>query len=49
MDALHVAAAALAEAEVLYTLERKDKPIHRTSLVQIVCVEPEANTPASCN
>ena len=41
MDALHVAAAYLAEAEVLYTLERTDKPIHRTSLVRVVSVEPE--------
>lgn len=36
MDAMHVAAAYLAEAEVLYTLERAEKPIHRTSLVRVV-------------
>jgi hypothetical protein len=41
MDALHVAAAYLAEAEVLYTLERNEKPIHRTSLVRVVSVEPK--------
>jgi len=40
MDALHVATAYLAEAEVLYTLERPEKPIHRTSLVRVVYVEP---------
>ena len=38
MDALHVAAAHLAEADVLYTLERPDKPIYRTSLVQVVSI-----------
>ena len=41
MDALHVATAYLAEAEVLYTLEHKDKPIYRTSLVRVVWVEPQ--------
>lgn len=41
MDALHVATAYLAEAEVLYTLEGAGKPIHRTSLVPVVLVEPE--------
>jgi predicted nucleic acid-binding protein len=41
MDALHVAAAYLGEAEVLYTLERRDKPIYRTTLVRVVSVEPE--------
>ena len=38
LDALHVAAAYLAEAEVLYTLERAEKPIYRTSLVRVVAV-----------
>jgi predicted nucleic acid-binding protein len=41
MDALHVGAAYLAEAEVLYTLERPEKPIHRTSLVRVVSIESE--------
>jgi len=36
MDALHVSAAYLAEADVLYTLEHSQKPIHRTSLVRVV-------------
>lgn len=36
MDALHVAAAFLGEAEVLYTLEGKRKPMHQTSLVRVV-------------
>ena len=40
IDALHVAAAFLAEADVLYTLERTEKPIHRTPLVRIVSIEP---------
>ena len=40
MDALHVAAASMARAEVLYTLERK-KPFHRTTLVRVVRIEPE--------
>ena len=41
MDALHVATAYLGEAEVLYTLERSEKPIHRTSLVRVVSIVPE--------
>jgi hypothetical protein len=41
MDALHVATAHLAEAEVLYTLERSRKPICRTSLVRVVSLAPE--------
>jgi predicted nucleic acid-binding protein len=44
MDALHVAAAYLGEAEVLYTLERKEKPIFQTTLVRVVRVEPEETT-----
>lgn len=40
MDALHIAAAHIGEAEVLYTLERSVKPIYRTSLVRVVSVEP---------
>lgn len=36
MDALHIAAAFLGEAEVLYTLEGPNKPIHQTSLVRVV-------------
>lgn len=39
MDALHVAAAHLAEANVLVTIEGREKPIYRTSLVQVVCLE----------
>jgi hypothetical protein len=41
MDALHMATAHLAEAEVLYTLERSGKPIHRTSLVRVVSISEE--------
>jgi predicted nucleic acid-binding protein len=40
MDALQVAAAYLAEADVLYTLEHSQKPIHRTSLVRVVFLTP---------
>jgi len=38
MDALHVAAAHLGEADVLYTFERKEKPMHRTSLVRVISI-----------
>jgi len=38
MDTMHVAAAYLARAEVLLTLEAIRKPIHRTSLVRVVSV-----------
>ena len=38
MDAMHVAAAHLADAQVLFTLEGLGKPIHRTSLVRVVSV-----------
>lgn len=36
MDALHIAAAYLGEATVLYTTERETKPLYRTSLVRVV-------------
>jgi predicted nucleic acid-binding protein len=40
VDALHVATAHLAEAAVLYTLERGrgPKPIHRNSLVRVISI-----------
>ena len=41
MDAMHIASAHLGEAEVLYTSERKTKPMHRTSLVRVLCFEIE--------
>jgi predicted nucleic acid-binding protein len=41
LDALHIATAHLAEAEVFYTLEGLSKPIHRTSLVRVVSIHPE--------
>lgn len=41
MDALHIASAHLGEAQVLYTSERGTKPMHRTSLVRVVCFETE--------
>ena len=40
MDALHVAAAHLGEAEVMYTFERKEKPMHRSTLVKLVSLHP---------
>jgi len=40
MDSLHVAAAFLGEADVLYTLEGKQKPIHRTTLVRVEYLDP---------
>jgi hypothetical protein len=43
MDALHVAAASLAEAEELYTLERSDKPMYRTALVRVLSLETRAS------
>jgi len=36
MDALHIAAAYLGEADVLYTFEKKKKVMQRTSLVRVV-------------
>ena len=38
MDALHVAAAYLGEADVLVTLERPASPMYRTSLVRVVAL-----------
>ena len=39
MDALHVAAAHLGKAEVLFTLERRSKPMHRSTLVRVAYLE----------
>jgi len=39
MDALHVAAAHLGKAEVLLTLERKTKPMYRSTLVRVAYLE----------
>ncbi|MEK7406306.1 MAG: PIN domain-containing protein [Acidobacteriota bacterium] len=36
MDALHAAAASIAEADELVTLEGPGKPLHRSSLVRVV-------------
>ena len=45
MDALHVAAPYLAEAEVLFTLERRDRAMHRAALVRVIYLgEPEENS-----
>ena len=38
MDALHMATAHLAEAEVFYSLERSQKPMYRSSLVHVVSI-----------
>jgi predicted nucleic acid-binding protein len=40
IDALHVAAAHLGEAEVLFTLEQKTKPMHRANIVRVPYLEP---------
>jgi predicted nucleic acid-binding protein len=40
MDALHVAAAHVGKADVLIALEKKTKPMHRTSLVRVAYLEP---------
>jgi predicted nucleic acid-binding protein len=40
MDTLHVAAAYLGEADVLFTLEQRTKPMHRTVLVPLAYLEP---------
>jgi predicted nucleic acid-binding protein len=40
MDALHVAAAYVGEADALFALEKKRKPMHRTTLVRIAYLEP---------
>lgn len=39
MDALHVAAAYLAGATELVTVERSRRSIHRTRLLKVVCLE----------
>ena len=39
LDALHVAAAYLGKAGVLIALEKKTKPMHRTSLVRVAYLE----------
>ena len=41
MDALHIAAAYLGEAEVLLTTESPLKSIHRTSLVRVESIQPQ--------
>ena len=38
MDALHIAAAHLARADELITTEKSSKPIHRSTLVRVVCL-----------
>jgi predicted nucleic acid-binding protein len=43
LDAIHVATAHLAEADIFCTLERGrgPKPIHRTSLVRVISIQPD--------
>ena len=41
MDALHIAAAYLGDADVFYTLERTQRPIYRTTLVRVERVGTE--------
>ena len=40
LDALHIPAAYLGEAEEILTLERETKPLFRTSLVRVIRVLP---------
>jgi predicted nucleic acid-binding protein len=40
LDALHVAAAALVGADELVTTEKPTKPIHRTTRVNVVSIQP---------
>lgn len=40
MDALHIAAASITGAEELITIERMEKPIHRTALVAVRSIHP---------
>lgn len=41
MDSLHVAAAILAEADVLITTEKPDKPIFRITSINVVSIRPD--------
>ena len=42
IDALHVSAAAFAGAQELITSEVKSKPMHRTNLIKVVSIFPQA-------
>jgi predicted nucleic acid-binding protein len=42
MDALHVAAAAIAGVDEFVTGEKLTKPIHRTGRVRVVCIRDDA-------
>lgn len=41
LDALHVAAALLAEASELITYEKPQKSIHRTQLIRVISIHPD--------
>jgi predicted nucleic acid-binding protein len=40
IDALHVACAVFAGAEEFITTEKITKPIHRTTLIKVICIRP---------
>ena len=40
IDALHIACAAFAGAEEFITTEKSSKPMHRTTLVKVICIRP---------
>jgi predicted nucleic acid-binding protein len=40
IDALHIACAIFAGAEEFITTEKTTKPIHRTSLIKVICIRP---------
>jgi len=40
MDALHIACAASVDAEEFITTEKPTKPMYRTSLIKVICINP---------
>ena len=45
MDALHVAAASLLDVDELLTAEKRDKPLHRTTLVRVLYLGANKSEP----
>ena len=40
MDALHIACAVSVDAEEFITTEKPNKPMHRTNLIKVICINP---------
>jgi hypothetical protein len=40
MDALHIACAVSADAEEFITTEKTTKPMYRTNLIKVICINP---------